>query len=76
MDDFLQLQKSDNPIILYVVVPVVALLVLYLVIRVAVTLSIRDHERRLESRRFEAARTRCPAERAFPPIAPGTHETS
>lgn len=72
MDDFLQ--NSDNPIILYIVIPAVAILVLYLIVRIAITLALRDHERWLEKRRTKAARTTYPAGQAFPPITPDTHE--
>lgn len=72
MDDFLQ--KSDNPIILYVVIPVVALLLLYFVIRIAVTLALRDHEKWLETRRDQASRSRYPSEQHFPPITPSSSE--
>ncbi|MBB5634043.1 hypothetical protein BKA04_002266 [Cryobacterium mesophilum] len=72
MDDFLQ--KSDNPIILYIVIPAVAILVLYQIIRIAITLALRDHERWLEKRRIKAARTTYPVGQAFPPITPDAHE--
>lgn len=72
MDDFLQ--KSDNPIILYVVIPAAAILILYIIIRIAVTLALRDHEKWMEKRRLNAARNTYPSRQAFPPITPETHE--
>jgi hypothetical protein len=68
MDEFLQ--KSLDPMILYVVVPALAILVLYIVIRIAVTQSLRDHEKWVEKRRERASRMSYPNNQAFPPITP------
>ncbi len=73
MDDFLQ--KSLDPMILFVVLPAVAILISYIVIRVAVTLSLRDHVRWLEKRREWLTRNSYPNAQAYPPISPESKDT-
>lgn len=51
------------------VIVLVALLILYLVIRLAVMHALRDHARWLERKRIRATRTTYPPQ-AFPPITP------
>lgn len=51
----------------------VALLILYLVVRLAVMHALRDHARWLGRRRIRATRTTYPPQ-AFPPIMPESSE--
>jgi len=67
MDNFLE--KSANPIILFVVVPCVALLLLYFVIRMAVGFALRDHQKWIEKTRAQMDTGR-PASAPYPPITP------
>lgn len=67
MNDFWQILSGVTTFTL--VIAFVALLILYLVIRLGVSHALRDHARWVERKRIRATRTTYPPQ-AFPPITP------
>lgn len=72
MDDFLQ--RINIPTTYVYGISLVALILLYLVIRLAVMHALRDHARWEEGKRIKATRTTYPDPQRFPPITPESHE--
>lgn len=73
MNDFWQ--SLNNPTTLSLLIALVALALLYLVIRVAVMHALRDHARWTEKRRIQASRTTYPEGQHYPPISPSSNES-
>ena len=71
MDDIWQGFNSSTSYAL--AIALTAVLVLYLVIRLAVMHALRDHARWLEKERLKATRSTYPAAQEFPPITPESH---
>ena len=72
MDVFWQVLYNATTI--YLVITLVALVLLYLVIRLAVMHALRDHEKWSEARRIRASRTTYPEGQHYPPITPSSSE--
>ena len=72
MDVFWQVLYNATTI--YLVITLVALVLLYLVIRLAVMHALRDHEKWAEARSIRASRNTYPEGQHYPPITPSSSE--
>ena len=72
MDDIWQ--SLNNPTTYFLLIPLVALVLLYLVVRLAVMHALRDHEKWAEARRIRASRNTYPEGQHYPPITPSSSE--
>lgn len=72
MDDFWE--SLNNPTSYSLVFLLVALVLLYLVIRLAVMHALRDHARWSEKRRIRASSMTYPEAQHYPPISPSSNE--